>query len=122
MQSRTKIKSHLRKKTSDELKQTIALALKNKPWKKIAQLIASSTRKQSKVNLFLIEKHATEGDTIIIPGKVLSTGKLTKQLAICALSISESAREKLKESKSKFKTILEEIKSNPKAEGLKIIK
>ena len=122
MQSRTKIKLHLRKKTSIELRQTIAEALKNPNWKKFAQILASSTRKQSALNLFQIDKQTTPGDTVIIVGKVLSKGELTKQVSIVALSISQPALKKLPHSKSKFKTILEEIKSNKKAEGLKFLK
>jgi len=118
----TKTKVQARKKTSDELKQTIAAALKNPSWKDIAKILASSTRKQSKLNLFQINKQATPGDTILIPGKVLSKGELTKQIDIVALSVSKSAKEKLKDSKSKFRTIAEEIKSNKKMEGVKILK
>ena len=122
MQSRTKIKTHLRKKTAIELKQTIAEALKNPSWQKFAQILAASTKKQSALNLFQIDKQTTPGDTVIIVGKVLSKGELTKQVSIAALSISQEALKKLPHSKSKFKTILEEIKSNKKCEGIKLLK
>jgi large subunit ribosomal protein L18e len=120
--SKTKLKLRSQKKTRPELKETIALALKNPNWKPIAKILSSSTRKFSSINLFQLDKKAERGDTVIIPGKILSSGELTKQLAIVALSISPSASGKLTSSKSKFHTILQEIKENPKMEGIKILR
>ncbi len=122
MASRTHIKERRRKKTNSELVETISLALKHKPWEKIGAILSGSTRRQAKVNLSLIDKETKAGDTIIIFGKVLSLGNITKKLVICALSISAQAKEKLKESKSEFRTIKEEITKNPKAEGIKILR
>jgi len=122
MVSKTKIKSRARKKTSPDLKETIALALKNPGWNEVAKLLSSSTRKLSSVNLFEIDRQTSAGDTVLIPGKVLSKGSLTKKVSIVALSISQSALDKLKETKSDFKTIKEEILKNKKFEGVKILR
>ena len=119
--SRTKIKSNLRKKTNPELAETISLALKHKPWNKLAKTLASSSNKHKSLNLSQIDKEAKAGDTILITGKVLSEGNLTKKVVICALSISEHAREKLKDSKSEFVKIKDEIEKNKKFEGVKLI-
>jgi len=119
--SKTKIKVHVRMKTNPELVETIRLASKSKPWMSIAKSLAASTRKQSSVNLHDIDKKTTAGDTVVILGKVLGVGELTKKVRICSLAMSQSAKNKLKSTKSESVTILEEIKKNPKAEGLKII-
>jgi len=119
--SKTKIKEHLRKKTNPELVETIRLASKSKSWMPIAKQLANSTRKQSSVNLDEINKKTTAGDTVLVLGKVLAVGELTKKVRICSLGISKSARDKLKSSKSEAVTILEEIKKNTRAEGLKIL-
>lgn len=74
------------------------------------------------MNLKDIEKVTTEGDTVVVPGKVLGSGNVNKKVRICALNFSESAKEKLKESKGEIVTIIEEIKKNPKAEGIKILR
>jgi len=122
MISKTKIKLKRKLKTNPELAETINLATKNSNWLEIARILASSTRKQPAINFSEIDKNAELGDTIIIPGKVLSQGELTKRIKICALAISEQARGKLKNAKSEFVYLAEEIKKNPKAEGIKIIK
>lgn len=119
--SKTKIKRHLRMKTNPFLVETIKLASKQKAWLPIAKALSSSTRRQASVNLSEIDEKAKVGDTIIVLGKVLSLGDLTKKVRICSLGISESAKKKLKESKSEAVSISEEIRKNPKAEGLKLI-
>ena len=119
--SKTKIKKHLRNKTNPALVVTIALASKHKPWLPIAKLLAGSTRSYASVNLNEIEKKTTTGDTILVPGKVLSAGEVLKKIRVCALGFSSAAREKLKKTKSEIVSIAEEIKINPKAEGIKVL-
>ena len=120
--SRTKLKERKRRKTSPELIKTIDLAMKNPSWNFLVKELSSSTRKTPSVNLKDIDAKVKTGDTIVITGKILSKGDLTKKIRICALSISQSALERLKESKSEFIKLKEEIIKNKKAEGIKLIK
>lgn len=120
--TKTKVKSRAKSKTSPVLKETIIAARKNVPWLPVAKLLSSSTRNQVSRNLNEIDKETKAGDTVIIVGKVLSTGELTKKLRIAALSASEKAQEKIRSQKSEIVSILEEITKNPKAEGISILK
>ncbi len=122
MISKTKLKRRAGKKTNPILVETISGALKNQNWREIAKLLSASARKNISVNLFEIDKQTKIGDTVIIPGKVLSKGNVTKKIRICALAISETAKEKLKETKSEIVSILEEITKNPQAEGVKVLR
>ena len=121
MLSKTKIRDRARKKTSQDVKDTINLALKHVGWMQVAKILSGPTRNQSVLNLQEIDHKAKTGDTIIVTGKVLSKGNLTKKIKICSMSISGQAREKLKETKSEYIHLSEEIKKNPKAEGIKIL-
>ena len=122
MVSKTKINARMKKKKYDHIVDTILNAKRSPGWLKIAQIVSSSRRKYSSLNLGEIDKRTKEGDTVVVPGKVLGSGKVTKKIRICALGFSDSAREKLKETKSEIVTILAEIKKNPKAQGVKIIR
>ncbi|MBX4196705.1 50S ribosomal protein L18e [Candidatus Pacearchaeota archaeon] len=122
MISGTKVKERIRRKTNPSLAETIFMAHKNKAWNKLAQILSGSTRRQASVNLSDIDKQTTAGDTVVIPGKVLGSGALTKKVRICALGISASARDKLKDTKSESATIADEIKINPKAQGIKVLR
>jgi large subunit ribosomal protein L18e len=121
MVSNTKIKKHLKGKTNPKIVDTINAARKNKSWVKIAAMIAGPARKYPSFNLDQISEKSKDGDSILIAGKVLGTGELSKKIKICALSFSSSALEKLKKAKIEASFIEDEIKSNPKFEGIKIL-
>ncbi|MEK6926996.1 MAG: 50S ribosomal protein L18e [Nanoarchaeota archaeon] len=115
------IKSKIVRKTNPSFLNMLQLARKQKNWVQYSHMLSGPTRSQVSINLSSISEQTKAGDTVIIPGKVLSSGNLTHKVRICALGISASAKAKLKESKSEYVSIAEEIKVNPKAEGLKVI-
>jgi large subunit ribosomal protein L18e len=119
--SKTKLKARIAGKTSPNVAAALMLALKNPAWMKYAKLLSASARKYPSINLSEIDNHSSMGDTIFVPGKVLSAGELNKKVKICSFGISAPAKEKLKKTRSIWVYVLEEIKSNPKAEGLKVI-
>lgn len=119
--SNTKLKVRLVRKTNPSTTETIKLAMENTAWMPIAKILSSSTRNYSSVNLSQIDEESKEGDTVLIIGKVLGSGDLSKKVRIVSLSISESAREKLKKTKSEYATIAEEIKINAKFAGVKLL-
>ena len=122
MISKTKLKFRIKRKTNPVLAETLILAMKHPKWGEVAKLLSGSTRKYASINLFEIDKKSEEGDTVVVVGKVLSKGELSKKLRICSVSVSERAKEKVKERKSEIVSLLDEIKKNPKAEGIKILK
>lgn len=122
MKSNTLIVKQTKKKTNPELAMSIIEARKNEKWFPISAIISGPRSRRAAVNLDKIDKIAKEGDTIVVPGKVLGVGKISKKIRISALAFSEEAKEKLKDKKCEIVTILEEIKSNPKASGIKLIR
>ena len=122
MKTLTKIKKQIKKKTNSELVETILKAAKNEKWFRIAEIISGPRRKRMNLNLDEIDNIAKEGETVVVPGKVLQQGELNKKIKIIALNFSENAKEKLSRSKKDFATIEEEIKKNPDGKGIRIIK
>jgi large subunit ribosomal protein L18e len=120
--SQTKLKGRIRNKTNSNTIELLREGRKQKAWNSVMKIISSSTRNYSSVNLARIDAETKAGDTVVIAGKVLSSGNVTKKLRICALAISDEAKDKLKESKSEYVSLIEEIKSNPKATGIKLIR
>lgn len=118
MISRTKIKERMQKKSNPNMLDTVMLLRKQKAefWQNIAGLLSKPKRKSIDVNLSKIEKYSDNNDIIVVPGKVLSSGELSKKITIASLSASESARKK-----ANIISINELVKKNPKGEGLKII-
>ena len=121
MKSKTKIESQLKRKTNDELVDTIIVAKKKEKWLEIAGILSSPRRESINLNLSQIDNLTKEGDTVIIPGKVLSQGEISKKIKIVAYRFSGKTKEKLLKSKIQTSSIMEEIKSNPEAKGIRIL-
>jgi large subunit ribosomal protein L18e len=121
VKSKTKIEKQTLKKRNPEIVETIRAAKKKEKWIKIAGILSGSRRKMPSLNLTKIDKDSKEGDTVVVPGKVLSQGEINKKIKVVALGFSEKAREKLMKSKSDPTTILKEIKKNPDAKGVNIL-
>jgi len=121
MKSKTLIDKQLRKKKNQELVETILASKKNDKWVEISGMISGPRRNRIDVNLTDLNKESKDGDKMLVPGKVLSQGEIDKKIKVVALGFSERAREKLLKKGCEVKSILEEIKSNPSAEGIKIL-
>lgn len=123
MKSKTKIEKQSWKKNNPILVETIRAAKKtgSEEWMKVAGILSGPRRNQTTINLNEIEKATKEGDSVVFPGKVLSQGEINKKIAVIAFNFSEKAREKLLKTKSQALSIMEEIKKNPQAKGLKFL-
>ena len=74
-------------------------------WQTLAKKLNRPRRKSHEVNLFSIEKNAKANETVIVPGYVLGSGKLTKPVTVAALKFSGNAAEKIKGAKGRTMTI-----------------
>ncbi len=100
--------------------ETLSKKQKVKIWKRVAQDLSKPTRIRREVNLYKINKNTRQGETALIPGKVLSLGNIDKRLTIAAYKFSNEAKEKINKI-GKAITIKELIKENPKGENIRII-
>lgn len=90
-------------------------------WKRVAKELEKPTRQRRSVNLSRINRYAKEGEDVIVPGKVLSSGSLNKKINIVSYSFSESALDKINSSGSKAILLKDYIKQNPKGSNTRII-
>jgi len=121
MISKTRIAKRLERKENPLLREMIILLKKQKKpfWVKIADML--SRPDNYSVNLEKLDNLTKEKETVIVPGKLLATGSLNHSLKIAAFSASESAKQKLKLSKSQLITLKELLKQNPKGVDVRII-
>lgn len=118
--SKTKIEKRSSKKTNKELAEAISIIKKKNP--EFAKHLAMPVKKWAELNLDQIDILTKEGESVFIPGKILSSGDLTKKIKIVAWNASEKAKEKIEGAKTEFVLITEEIKKNPELKGLKLIR
>ena len=90
-------------------------------WKSIAKGLNRSNKQQYQVNLYLLEKHADDKKTIVVPGAVLGTGSVKKPLNIAALKFSVSAKEKIKKAGGSCFSIEELMKKQIKPSEIQIV-
>lgn len=120
MLTRTTVKTRVTAKTNPTLRQTIQATLKDKSWFPLAKMLSGSTKKYPSYNLSEISELAKDG-IVVIPGKVLGSGTITKKVSVYALSFSSSAQEKLSKAKIESGSILELVEKNKKATGVQIL-
>lgn len=107
------------KKLVSELKK-LSIEKKVNLWKRVAEDLESSTRRQRIVNIYKLSKCAKENETILVPGKVLGTGDLEGSFTVAAYSFSNEAEKKISE-KGKAMSIEELMKKNPTAKNVRIL-
>ena len=122
MKSKTRIEKQLQKKSDSKLIETLMAAKKKEKWLEVAGILSGSRRKRISLNLDEINNQTKEKEKVLVPGKVLSQGEINKKLKVIAFGFSEKAKEKLSKSGCEFSNILTEIKLNPSAEGIKILR
>ena len=121
MKSKTKVSKQIKKKKNPKLVETILICKKNEKWLAVASILSGPTKKRINANLEEIDKIAKDNEIIVVPGKVLSQGDITKKIKISAFNFSEKAKQKLLNSKIDFSYIISEVKSNPEGKNIKII-
>ncbi len=70
-------------------------------WRRVAEELSRPRRRRVAVNISRINRYAREGETVVVPGKVLGAGKLEKKLTVIAESFSETALKKIVEAGGK---------------------
>ncbi len=90
-------------------------------WRDLARRLERSSRLQSEVNVGKIDRFASKNDKVVIPGKVLGSGDLTKPVHVAAWRFSDQARSKIEAAGGKALTIPELVTEVPKGSGVRIM-
>jgi len=90
-------------------------------WRRVALDLQKPTRQRRAVNVYKIEQFARDGETILVPGKVLSVGDLKKKVAVAALTFSADAVRKITEAKGTVLSIHDLLLKNPEGKKVRIL-
>ncbi len=115
------IKRASARKSREKLREVIGacLAKERAFWRRVAELLARPRRKKVVVNVSKVQRYAEDGKIVVVPGKLLGDGKITKSVVVAAFDASESAKKKLEEAGGKLISILDALKEDVKK--LKIV-
>lgn len=90
-------------------------------WRDIAKRLEKPTKARVVVNLSRIDRYANENDTVIVPGKLLAAGEITKKVKIAAYGFSQGAIEKVVAAGGECVSIESLVESNPNGTNIKIL-
>ncbi|MCL5782747.1 MAG: 50S ribosomal protein L18e [Candidatus Thermoplasmatota archaeon] len=113
--------SPLLKETIEELTK-ISRENDNPFWRDIARRLNASRKNYASLNLGKIDKLIEDGEIVVVPGSLLGAGYFEKKATLSALKFSRSAQEKIKQSGSTLKTLVELAREHPKGTNLKILR
>jgi large subunit ribosomal protein L18e len=91
-------------------------------WRDIALRLEKARANWAEVNLSRLERYASEGDVVVVPGKVLGSGALSKRLTVAAYGFSESAKVKIEAAGGRNLTLLELVREMPQGTGVRLMR
>ncbi|HLC90426.1 MAG TPA: 50S ribosomal protein L18e [Candidatus Nanoarchaeia archaeon] len=90
-------------------------------WRRVSDDLKKPTRQRREVNVYKIDRYARDGETILVPGKVLSVGELSKKVDVAALKFSSGASKKITQAKGQVLSIKQLLEKNPEGKKVRIL-
>ena len=94
---------------------------KSPVWRDVAMRLEKPIRNRAVVNLSKIDRYTKEGDVVVIPGKILGMGVVSKKITVSAYMLSSSATAKLERAGCKLYDLQSLAKDNPKGSGIRLM-
>lgn len=90
-------------------------------WRDVALRLSKSRRNWAQPNLSRLSRHAPEGVTVVVPGKLLGSGEVEGSPTVAAYSVSTGARAKIEQAGGKVLSLNELMDSNPEGKEVFIL-
>jgi large subunit ribosomal protein L18e len=98
-----------------------ARAHKAPVWRAAAERLSRPRHQVLPLNVAHLERLANPQETIVVPGKLLAEGNLTKPLTVGAVAYSSEAQSKVRAAGGKAISISELLKSHPDGKGVRLL-
>ena len=91
-------------------------------WRAVRKIVEGATRSRlAKVNVGKIDRLSSDGDIIVVPGKVLGGGTINKRVIVGALGFSKTAKNKIIKAGGEALRIEELLEKYKDSKGIKLI-
>jgi large subunit ribosomal protein L18e len=90
-------------------------------WGDVAERLEKPRRTHAEVNLGRIERYAREEETVVVPGKVLGSGVLQKEVTVAAVDFSGTAEQKI-EQVGETMNLEQALEENPDGADVRVIR
>ncbi len=90
-------------------------------WSAVADRLERARHHVDPVNVGQLERLADAEETVVVPGKLLAQGPLSKKLTVAAFSYSAEARTKIHAAGGTALTLSELVQARPDGAGVRIL-
>ncbi len=90
-------------------------------WASVADRLEKPRHRIVPVNVGHLERLTEAGDTVVVPGKLLAHGPLSKRLTVAAFAYSKEARTKIHAAGGVAITVHDLIKTKPDGAGVRLL-
>jgi large subunit ribosomal protein L18e len=90
-------------------------------WQSVAERLARPRHQTVPVNVGNLERLVAAKETVVVPGKLLAEGALTKPMTVAAFHYSAEARAKIHAAGGKALTIHELLRAKPDGSGVRLV-
>ncbi len=90
-------------------------------WRDLAKRLSRPRANWAEVNVSRVERYTSKGDTVVVPGKLLGTGELSKSVKVAAFQASMTAQAKVESAGGTFLGLRQLLDENPTGSGVKIM-
>jgi large subunit ribosomal protein L18e len=97
-----------------------ARAQKAPIWATVADRLERPRHQVTPVNVGHLDRLTKAGETVVVPGKLLAEGRLSKQLTVAAVAYSKEARTKVHAAGGSAITVHELLKAHPDGTGVRL--
>lgn len=90
-------------------------------WSDVAARLEKPRGTHAEVNLGRIERYAIEDETVVVPGKVLGSGVLQKNVTVAAVDFSRTAETKIEQANGKAIRLEQAAQQYPDGTNVRVI-
>jgi large subunit ribosomal protein L18e len=90
-------------------------------WASVADDLERSRHPSRPVSVGHLDRVAAAEETVVVPGKVLADGSLSKRLTVAAFAYSAEARAKIHAAGGTALSLHDLLKANPNGAGVKLV-
>ncbi len=90
-------------------------------WANVAEQLSRPRHQRTPVNVGHLERLVAENETVVVPGKLLAEGSLSKKVTVAAFHYSQEARSKVHSAGGTALTIHELLKAKPDGTGVRLL-
>lgn len=94
---------------------------KSKFWTAVAKQLSAPRRSRVAVNVSQLRRNVKDGETVVVPGKLLGAGGIDRRVTVAAYHFSEASAEKIKAAGGKVMLIEELLDKDKSGKKLKMV-